>query len=68
MSIDAYRIVQFYPKQVRDKLLELEVTVCVNDNKDLSEVKKVLFGCRPRDVGEGFEYHIKEIQYRPKPD
>lgn len=68
LELDEKVIVLFYPKEIRNKLLERELAICTKDNKEPSEVKSVSFGCRPQEADEGFEYFVKEIQYRPRPN
>lgn len=58
-------VVQFYPPDVRQMLLVLEQEVYHAAGKDLTEVRRTLFRCRP--VGSGYEYYVEDLQYRPKP-
>lgn len=58
-------VVQFYPPEVRQMLLQKEQAVYLDDGKDLTEVRQTLFRCRP--AGGGYEYYVEDIKYRPKP-
>lgn len=58
-------VVQFYPPAVRQMLLELEQAEYHAAGRDLTEVRRTQFRCRP--AGSGYEYYLHEIQYRPKP-
>ncbi len=58
-------VVQFYPAAVRQNLLQLENAKYGADNKQLTEVKRTLFRCRPR--GDGYEFYVEDIEYRIAP-
>ncbi|MCP4082805.1 MAG: hypothetical protein GY819_07365 [Planctomycetaceae bacterium] len=64
-DVDNKIVVQFYPPAVRQKLLQLEQAVYLEDGKDLTEVRQTLFRCRAG--GGGYEYYVEDIKYRPKP-
>ncbi len=64
-DIESKLVVQFYPTEVRQALLELEQAEYHAEGKDLTEVRQTLFRCRP--AGSGYEYYVQDIKYRPKP-
>jgi len=59
-------IVQFYEEPVRAQLRQLEKERFTSDGKSLMEVKKTHFRVRPK--GNGFEYYVHRIEYRPLPN
>lgn len=65
-DLDNKIVVQFYPPAVRETLLRLEQAVYLADGKDLTEVRQTLFRCRP--AGNGYEYYVEDLKYRPKPN
>ncbi len=58
-------VVQFYPPEVREMLLRLEQTKYLNEGKKLTEVRQTLFRCRA--AGNGYEYYVEDMKYRPEP-
>ena len=64
-DIDNKIVVQFYPPEVRSMLLSLEQEVYLAAGKNLTEVRETLIRCRP--AGNGYEYYIEDIKYRPAP-
>lgn len=55
----------FYSPELREKLLLLEQAEYHPQGKTLEEVKRTYFEVKPS--GSGYEYTVKDMEFRPKP-
>ncbi|MEO8495756.1 MAG: hypothetical protein ABI614_11840 [Planctomycetota bacterium] len=58
-------LMQFYPELLEDELAQLEDKHAKKQNKVIQEYLKTVFELKPK--GDGWEFFVAEMRFRPKP-
>lgn len=65
VNIKGRTLMQFYPEKVEDELAWIEDVYAKNQNKVIQEYLKTVFEVKPK--GNGWEFVVAEMRFRPKP-